>query len=300
MFDKLIGQSALKRKLKFFAETYQATHITPNLLFEGAKGNGKTAFAKEFAKALKKPMLEINCSTIKNAKNFFEQVFIPVVMDNEITILFDEAHKLPMDLQNIFLTVFNVEDKVKRKTIQVNDATLEFNFEQQSFIFATTEGDKIFHPLKERFTTVDFEPYTTDELKQIMVKQLDWVTFGDDVMDLISETLRGNPRSAVKRGKDIAMFCEKNNQSTFNGKNWRSLCHSIGIRPLGLSNNEIEVLKILHERGACTLNALAAITGQARQALQRDIEFYLLRKDLIKIEGTRRITVKGTQILASM
>lgn len=300
MFNNLIGQPALKRKLKFFAEAYHATSVAPNLLFEGAKGNGKTAFAKSFAKELKKPMLEINCSTIKNANNFFEQIFIPVVLDNEITLLFDEAHKLPDDLQQIFLTVFNVEDKVKRKAIQVGENNFEFNFEKQSFIFATTEGDKIFHALKERFTAVDFEPYTTDELKEIMVKQLDWVTFEDGVMDSICETLRGNPRSAVKRGKDIAMFCEKTNQHTFNIKGWKSLCHSIGIRAMGLSNNEVEVLKVLKERGDCTLNALAAITGQSRQTLQRDIEFYLLRKDLIKIDGSRKLTVKGAQVLATM
>jgi len=51
------------------------------------------------AKNLKKPLLELNCSTIRNNRQFFEQIFIPVIMNNDITLLMDECHNLPKDLQ---------------------------------------------------------------------------------------------------------------------------------------------------------------------------------------------------------
>jgi len=38
----------------------------------------------------------------------------------------------------------------------------------------------------------------------------------------------------------------------------------------------------------------------SRTAIQRDAETYLLRKALIKIEGTRKITPEGTKVLASV
>ncbi len=115
MFKNLIGQDEVKRQLSFYAKAQNATGVAPFLMMSGAKGLGKTEFAKEYASNLKnkdgskRPFLEINCSTIKNANAFFEQIFLPIVMHNEIAILLDEAHMLPKDLVNAFLTVFNTE-----------------------------------------------------------------------------------------------------------------------------------------------------------------------------------------------
>ena len=110
-FKGLIGQPAVKSKLSFYLDAFYKTSQAPFLLMAGAKGLGKTEFAKAFAKNLckadgdKRAFLEINCSTIKNNEQFFEQIFIPLIMDNEITILFDECHALPQDLTMAFLSM---------------------------------------------------------------------------------------------------------------------------------------------------------------------------------------------------
>lgn len=297
MFDNLIGQTSLKRRLEFYVDAHKATSTTPFLMFNGAKGLGKTEYAKAFARELKKPMLEINCATIKNNKQFFEQIFMPVIMDNEVTILFDEAHNLPDELQQAFLTIFNVES-AKRKTFEWQESSFEFNFEKQTFIFATTEIDKLFAPFRDRLTIVDFKPYDESELGEILSKRLDWVVFKDGVLQEIASTLRGNARSAVKRAKEIEMFCEARNTTSFGPTEWKQLCELVGIQALGLSNTEIEILNILKERGDCTLAMLSAVTGLSRTAIQRDAETYLLRKALIKIEGTRKITNAGIRVIA--
>jgi Holliday junction resolvasome RuvABC ATP-dependent DNA helicase subunit len=299
MFDKLIGQESLKSRLNFYLQAHAATGVTPFLMFNGAKGLGKTEFAKAFAKSLKKPLLEINCATIKNNQQFFEQIFMPVIMDNEITILFDEAHNLPKELQQLFLTVFNIES-ARSKQVNWRESTFEFNFEKQTYIFATTELDKIFPPLKERFTVVDFKPYTEQQLGEIIHKRLDWVEFADGVVQEIAETVRGNARDAVKRTKEIEMYCEANNNHKFTMEAWKELCGLVGINVHGLNNTEMEILAILKERGDCTLGMLSAATGMSRSAIQRDVETYLLRKALIKIEGTRKITNAGIRVLAKV
>jgi Holliday junction resolvasome RuvABC ATP-dependent DNA helicase subunit len=296
MFDSLIGQDHIKKTLNFYLDAYKATNTTPFLMFNGAKGLGKTEFAKQFAKSLKKPLLEINCSTIKNNQQFFEQIFMPVIMDNEVTILFDEAHALPKELVMAFLTVFNVES-AKKKRFEWRDSTFEFNFEKQSYIFATTELDKLFPPFKDRLTIVDFKPYVEEELAAILQNKLDWVIFEDGVMDDIAPTLRGNARSAVKRAKEIEMYCEAKNISKFGKAEWKKLCDTLGINASGLTNTEIEILTILKERGDCTLAMLSAATGLSRTAIQRDAELYLLRKGAIKIEGTRKLTPLGKRLL---
>jgi Holliday junction DNA helicase RuvB len=296
MFQDLIGQDHIKKTLSFYVDGANRGGAVPPLLLTGARGLGKTEYARQMAKALGKPLLELNCSTIRNNSQFFEQVFVPVVMNNEITLLFDECHALPKDLQNAFLTVFNVE-KGTKKHFEWDGSSMEFNFIKQTYLFATTEPDKIFTPLKDRFEEIDFRPYTSPELGDILKMRADWVTFGNGVMDLIVETLRGNARSAVKRAKQIVLFCETKNTSTFTVDSWKEMCDTLGISANGLTNSEIQILSVLKQRGPSTLAMLSAATGMSRSAIQRDIEMHLLRKGYMKINGAREITGLGCQAL---
>ena len=296
MIKELIGQKQLKKRLQFYTDSKKATGVIPFLMFNGAKGLGKTEFAKQFATTLGKKMIEINCSTIRNGEQFFEQIFIPAIMDKDITILFDEAHALPNDLVMAFLTIFNVEG-AKTKRFDFGDNSFVFEFERQTFMFATTELDKLFPPFRDRLTVLDFEPYSTEELGRIMSKKIDWVTFKDDVMTNIASTLRGNARSAIKRALEVRAYCEVYNQSTFGKEDWSKLCKLIGILPHGITNIELQVMQILRERGACTLQMISAVTGMSRTAIQRDAEIYLLKEGFVKIDGKRTITDKGVKVL---
>ena len=302
MFKNLIGQDEVKRQLSFYAKAQNATGVAPFLMMSGAKGLGKTEFAKEYASNLKnkdgskRPFLEINCSTIKNANAFFEQIFLPIVMHNEITILLDEAHMLPKDLVNAFLTVFNTE-KGSYKEYHHAEQIFPFDFTKQNFIFATTEMDKLFAPFKDRLTIVDFRPYSKEELGEIIDLVCGEIEFDDGLLETVAETTRGNARSAVKRCKEIHLYCESNNKKDFTKSDWKSMCHTLGIKPMGLSNIEVEILKILKERGNCSLQMLSAVTGMSRTAIQKEAELYLLKCGLMKINGQREISGKGVNVL---
>ena len=81
MFPDIVGQDKAKKKLQFFHRGYEASGIIPQLMFIAPKGCGKTTLAKANGRQLKssetgktKRFLEINCSTIKNVKQFFNQV----------------------------------------------------------------------------------------------------------------------------------------------------------------------------------------------------------------------------------
>tara|TARA_A100001201_G_C4087795_1_gene201097 strand:+ start:313 stop:1233 length:921 start_codon:yes stop_codon:yes gene_type:complete len=296
MFDGLIGQETLKKRLKFYSRAKKATGTLPFILFNGAKGLGKTEFAKAFAKSLNKPMIEINCSTIRNAEQFFEQVFIPAILDKDVTILLDECHALPKDLEMAFLTIFNVEG-AKTKRFEFGESTLFFEFERQTFLFATTELDKLFPPFKDRLTQLDFEPYNEDQLGGILQRKLDWIKFEDNILKEICQTVRGNARSAIKRALEISAWAEVNNKSRFGKKEWDNVCDLLGIMPYGLNQTELQVMRILKERGACTLQMLSAITGMSRTALQKDSEVFLLKNGFMRIDGKREITGKGVKAL---
>jgi len=300
-FPNLIGQHNVKKKLSFYLDAFRKTGQAPFLNLIGAKGLGKTEFAKAFAKNLynedgdRRSFLELNCSTIKNNEAFFEQIFLPLIADNEITILFDECHALPQDLTMAFLSIFNTE-KNSIKKFEWNEMTFTFNFKRQTFIFATTESDKIFPPLKDRLTTIDFEPYNEDELAQIVKLCTPDVQYVNDSLDRVATTIRNNARSAVKRSKEINLYCGAKESHVFGLQQLNDLCDQVGILPMGISYTEKQILQALNDCGSATLTGLAAKIGLSKSALQRDHELYLLNKGLMEIDGKRKITGKGIEL----
>ena len=273
-FPDLIGQRAVKKKLSFYVDAFNKTGMCPFLNLVGAKGLGKTEFAKAFGKNLynedgdRRTFLELNCSTIKNNENFFEQIFLPIIADNEITVLFDEAHALPSDLTMAFLTIFNNE-KDSRKIFEWDGMSFEFNFKRQTFIFATTESDKIFPPLKDRLTTVDFEPYSSSELGEILKLNTPHITFEHGCIEEVSKTVRNNARNAVKRAMEICLYCGSVNHFHFTLKDFASLSDQVAILPHGISYTEKQILEALNTHGSSTLTGLAAKIGLSKTALQK-------------------------------
>jgi len=299
-FPDLIGQKAVKRKLSFYIDAFNKTGVCPFLLLTGAKGLGKTEFAKSFGKNLvnedgtKRNFLEINCSTIKNNEQFFEQIFLPLIADNEITILFDECHALPKDLTMAFLTIFNTETRT-RKSFEWNEMSFEFDFKKQTFIFATTESDQIFPPLKDRLTNVDFEPYSQSELGAILRLCAPEAEITEDCLEEVSTSVRNNARNAVMRAKEISLYCGAKQKFIFTVKDFQDLCNQVSILPLGLTYTEKQILECL-KKGSATLTGLAAKLGLSKTSIQKDHELYLLNKNLIEIDGKRKITSFGMEV----
>ena len=304
-FSKLIGQTDVKKKFDFYLDAQNQSQRFPFVLLTGAKGMGKTEFAKEAARSIvskdgqARPFLEINCGTIKNAQMFFEQVFAPVIQNNEVTVLLDECHALPKDLMTVLLSAFNTE-KTERKQISWKDGLYEFNFKLQSFMLATTEQDRLFGPLKDRLLSIDFQAYSVAETAEIIKRAFSDISFEGDVLTLVAKTVRGNARSAIQRAKQIEMYCQTKHKKTFDSADWKVLCDKIGINSSGLSNSEIQVLTTLKLRGDCSLSMLSAVTGMSRSALQRDVEIFLLQRGYMKIEGSRKITAEGVKALSAI
>ena len=90
-FANLVGQESVKKKLNFYLEAFSKTSSVPFLNFVGAKGLGKTEFAREFSAQLigsngrKRPFIEVNSSTVKGVGQFFEQIYLPHILDKEVT-----------------------------------------------------------------------------------------------------------------------------------------------------------------------------------------------------------------------
>jgi Holliday junction resolvasome RuvABC ATP-dependent DNA helicase subunit len=300
-FAECIGQDSVKQSLSLYIDAYQKTNRLPFINLTTQKGGGKTFFARKFREALKRsdgsrpPMLEINGKTIKNARSFFEQVY-PMWTAHRAFLFIDEGHNLPKDLQQIFLSVLNV-DKSPHRTVEFDGVPYDFNFEQISFCMATTDQQKLSEPLRDRLRDISFEEYDNDELFEIFENNLDHNVEIDPAakQDIVS-VFRGNPRDAVVKAEDTKTFAAARNAKKITQQVWAEICKTMGINNYGLSNSEIQIVKALSQRGAMSLTGLSSVTGFERAAIQRDYEGMLVRKNLMKIDGHRELTANGIKL----
>jgi Holliday junction resolvasome RuvABC ATP-dependent DNA helicase subunit len=237
----------------------------------------------------------INCSTIKNVKSFFNQVMLPYVVNKDITLIFDEASELPRDVTMALLTILNPNTN-NWNEFTFEDGTYRFSFDQNSFIFCTTEAQKLFHALLDRLYRVDMQDYSYVELGNIISNNLKTKnqSIDDSVIGEVSSVCRGNARQAQAMANQISSYLSSKKFNKLTSDGWMDIKSRLSIYPLGLSEIELNVIKILKEHGEVRLTNLSAKTNLTKDMLQKNVELYLMRNSLIEIRPTgRALTKKG-------
>ena len=304
-FEKVIGQDSVKSRLGFYLNSYRRGGIMPHTLFLAPKGCGKTMLASELARLMKrdgdtaaKKWFLINCSTLKSIKQFFNQIIIPLVNEKDVTLIFDEASEIPKDVTMALLTMLNPNEHNKT-SFSYDDYTVDIDFARQTFVFATSESHRVFHALVDRLTKVELEEYNTGHIFQMLKKNAPEVE--DATAQIMATVCRGNARSTVMLAKDAKTLLATKGKDTFDLQDWNELRAALGILPLGLSNIELSVLRLLAARKESSLTRLSAATGLTREALQKDVELYLQKMGLLEITTAgRAITGKGLEYLKGL
>ena len=247
-----------------------------------------------------KIFVEINCSVLKDFPHFVGSIVFPHVINNDVTLFFDEASELPHDVTMALLTILNPNDENKN-SLMFNGNRLEFDLRRVSWIFATSEIQKVFSPLVDRLERLDLEEYDLNELAMIVVRNTKSITIEDKTLHNVALVLRGNPRAAQKMATKIKQYCTFNKTEIFDGNHWSDLIKMLQILPMGLSPIELSILTVLKSRSECSLTQLSAKTGMSRESLQKEIEVYLLKNDLIEIrQRGRAITRNGIEYLRKL
>jgi hypothetical protein len=304
-FDNIIGQEKVKKRLNFFLEGQAKSRLSPHILFSAARGSGKTLIAQTYADQLInsegkiRRRMTINCSSIKTLKRFVNDILAAHVIGKEITILFDEASEIPEDMTMALLTILNPNQQ-NSNSFSYDDLTIDFDFRNVTFLFATTEAHKINPALMDRLERVDLEQYSIENLSAIVQKN-SAANITDVAIEQISKVLRGNARKATQMANHIALYLSTKNKQTFDIDDWKEFCSNMGINPLGLSPMEIRVLQCLAEKSETTLTNLSAKTHMTRESLQRDIEMYLQKTNLMEVTPTgRKLTHAGRHYLENL
>jgi len=308
-FRGLVGQDSAKRKISFFIKSYMNEGDLPHIMFVAPKGTGKTAFAHALGSSLiqrgstkAKAMIEINCSTIKNLKQFFNELIIPALVDRDVTLFLDECSELPKDVTMALLTILN-PNKERRTEFTYEDYTFHCDFKRLSFIFATTEAQDVFHALMDRCERIDLEDYSHDELAEIMRLINDKQQWEGDVLHKIATTLRGNARKAQQMADKVRLALSNKiaRKGIFTKDNWKDLSYIMGIYPLGLTSAEIKLLRTLSEQKYTRLTNLSAKLGLSKACIQRDHELYLQKHNLMEVTPHgRAISMQGITYLKKL
>lgn len=321
IFTKVIGQNEAKKNLGFYLEnTWNNGAVFPHSLIKGPKGMGKTHIAtaiggglflkddegnlvfetsSDKTKLKKRPFIDVDCTTIKNIKQFVNNVIVKYVVDKQATIFLDETHMLPIGIQNNLLKALN-PNITNRGTLTLEDYVAEIDFRKHTFIFATSEAYRMFAPLADRLEKFALEDYTLNEMADILKLSIDGlgkVETDMSVLQQVATILRGNAREAMRMANKIFAYVGEN--GTFGAGEWTRMKERLSIHPLGLNAAELQYLRVLGARTSGTsLNNMSAKTGASVKQLQQDVELYLRKHDLMDISAEgREITPKGRDYL---
>ena len=311
-FEEIVGQDHAKKRLQFYLDGFARSDVFPHTMIIAPKGVGKTHLAREIGKTLKtmsaekggkKCMIEINSSTLKSVKQFIEQIVMNYVHQQHCTLFFDEVHELNPKMVAALLSILN-PTKENRTEFRFGDMVFEFDFRKVTFFAATTERQKVFQPLLDRFAEVHLDEYSVAEVAEIMKRNVQKPFEADeDALLKMSTYCRGNARSAAMIGgnQGVSNYCSSRNTKRFKLEDVDKLVEILDLFPLGFSRMEVEMLRGIAKARATSLTALAAKSGLSKPA-QQDIEKCFLRYGMIEIEAGhgRSITAHGQQYLKSV
>jgi len=306
-FKDIIGQNVVKKALDFYIRSYNRARTMPHLLLIAPKGCGKTTVAKATARCLesidseKKPRY-ISCAghSRTTVEQFYNQIVAPYMAERDATLIFDECHNLSDSIQEEFLSILNPNPEYKNTTT-FDGREWEFDFHRLSFIFATTEPHAMKEAFVDRLERIELEEYTVDQLGRIVQICLPDYNINKATLEKIATVLRGNARAAQKVSQNMLIYLKGSRKKTFSTEDWEILSDTLGILPLGLSRLELNILTVLSGVKQMRLTQLSSITGINRSALQKDLEMYLQKKALIRIDPSGRvITQRGQKYLETL
>lgn len=310
-FAGFIGQEHIKSRFRFWLQNYAQGNSMPVAFFEGPKGHGKTEFAKLVHKEAEKihaknrmerpRFAEVNCAQFKNATEFFEVLLKPLEGESAV-ILLDECHKLPEPVQTALLTPFN-PSRNTTASIEWRGEIFTIDKKKLTFIFATTNPEKMLEPLYERLTVISFKHYNQSELEKIVqIKIPKDLTIDRNVIEDVARSTRFSPRIITDTVIELEKFASTLPEPVIDMEAWQFYKKTMGILPLGMTENEAEMLSFLMENGASSNQVIAAHLKLDQATVLKKVQSFLLQAGLITITGNskREITQEGRTIVTHL
>lgn len=292
--EHFVGQKQVIERCKIALEAaWNKGTKLPHMLMQGGAGLGKTELSHILACEMGCELHEQLAQNIRDPKDLHAFLLSPT--DREVVLL-DEIHELPPIAQTtLYRAMENQQIFLDCKKGQKSRPVTIANF---TIIGATTDPQKLLQPLRDRFKLVlDYQFYTEQELEMVLqnrVRQLKWQV-EDTILSLIAQRGKGVPRIALRLLESVKMTASSLNDEVIRKEHFHKTCEIEGIDPLGLTQNEVQYLKILYENScSIRLNIIASRLGLHPKHVSNIIEQFLIREGMVsKNNSVRILTEKG-------
>lgn len=298
MFDGVVGQTSVTNKLQFFLSSHNSQTPFPTMLFTGSHGLGKTFVAEKLANNLHRRFVEVNCGTIGTTSEFIDGFLIDKVAgEDPVTILLDEAHRLTGDVTTILLTLL-ANNEENKHILTYKNMRLEYDMARVNVVLATTDAFRIFPALLNRCERIYFDPYSGDELIDMLQLYLPGIRIGCDKTDL-AYACRGRGRDTFKLAQNILRYCNMNGTNILDQAGWEYIKGVFGIYPCGLNNQEVELLKIINSSEPISCSNIAMQMMVQEENIENELEIRCRELAFIKNTSKGRILTKEGKVYLS-
>ena len=283
--DDYIGQSAVKNNLSIFIEAAKMRgEPLDHVLFYGPPGLGKTTLAGIIANEMNVNLRITSGPAIGRAGDL--AAILTNLEENDVLFI-DEIHRLNRSVEEVLYSA--MEDFAIDIVIGKGPSarSLRLDIPRFTLIGATTRAGSLSAPLRDRFGVISkFEPYTDDELVQILRRSAGilGVEADEEALYAMAARSRGTPRVANRVLKRVRDFSQVKGNGRIDIATAEKAFDSLGIDSLGLEDLDREILRLIIERfhgGPVGIDTIAAALGEERVTIEDVYEPYLIQKGLL-------------------
>jgi len=284
--DEMVGQKEVKEVIKTLVNSSIKTNEpVPSILFSGPSGTGKTTAAKALAKERGVKLYEVNAAIVKNVSDI--KNMLRLIKRNDVLFI-DEIHALKKPVVEFMYSV--MEDYLYQDKIGGHTKTI--HLPKFTIVGATTETGNLLEPLKMRFKFIaTFKEYNEEELCKIvhMVCKSYGFNLSNNIAKIIARTCRNTPRIVVNRTEWIRSYFIAHNLKSVSPEKVLQIIKLQGVDEQGLNSTDREYLDIVDNYGPISLNQIAQKLRVDKDTVQKEIEPFLSKKNLITITTKGRI-----------